>query len=354
MISSEAGDLPRPTMSIVIPATDEPSTLVTVLEALEVARRPDDEVLVVREPRGATPAFARNRGAALARGSLVVFLDADVVPHPAALSRIRARFASDPGLHALIGSYDDTPAEPDAVSGFRNLLHHHVHQEAGGPIESFWSGLGAIRRESFLAVGGFDEGQFGAATIEDIDLGLRLASSGLRAELDPAVQGTHLKRWTVGSMVYSDLIYRGVPWVAVLLRNPGSPKVLNLGVRHQLSALASTLGALGLLTGRAAVPATALGALLALNRDFYALIRRRRGLRQAALAVPLHALHHLTSVVAVPLGIASFVRKPGRFHFGERHRPAGMRGLHLAEDRTPLAPSRRAWTSRPELRRRPG
>ncbi|MGH7896935.1 MAG: acetone carboxylase subunit gamma, partial [Candidatus Binatia bacterium] len=41
-------------------------------------------------------------------------------------------------------------------SRFRNLLHRHVHQEGAGPATTFWAGLGAIRREAFERVGGFD------------------------------------------------------------------------------------------------------------------------------------------------------------------------------------------------------
>jgi hypothetical protein len=43
--------------------------------------------------------------------------------------------------------------------------------------------------------------------------------------------------------------------------------------------------------------------LLGLNRDFYALLARRRGLGEAAVGVGLHAVHHLTAVAAVPAGV---------------------------------------------------
>ena len=44
--------------------------------------------------------------------------------------------------------------------------------------------------------------------------------------------------------------------------------------------------------------------LLGLNANFYVLLLRRRGIRQAAAGVPLHVLHHGVSVVAVPVAIA--------------------------------------------------
>src|SRR5205807_8681242 len=62
---------------------------------------------------------------------------------------------------------------------------------------TFWAGLGAVRRDAFEAVGGFDAERYLVPSVEDIDLGARLATTGHRIELDPAVQGTHLKAWSL-------------------------------------------------------------------------------------------------------------------------------------------------------------
>ena len=152
---------------------------------------------------------------------MLVFVDSDVEVHADALARIRAAFADDPGLTAVFGSYDDAPPG-GTVAAFRNLLHHHVHQRGAGPASTFWSGLGAIRRDAFLAAGGFDGERFPHPSIEDVDLGARLVADGARIVLDPAIQGTHLKAWTLRSMVRTDFARRGVPWVALLLRSGGS------------------------------------------------------------------------------------------------------------------------------------
>ena len=84
---------------------------------------------------------------------------------------------ADPGLVAVFGSYDDDPPADGAVSTFRNLLHHHVHQAAAGPASTFWAGLGALRRDAFLASGGFDERRYPASSVEDIELGMRLSAA---------------------------------------------------------------------------------------------------------------------------------------------------------------------------------
>ena len=124
--------------------------------------------------------------------------------------------------------------------------------------------------------------------------------------LDPAIQGTHLKAWTLRSMVRTDFARRGVPWVALLLRRrqPGdaASTTLNLGWRHRASAAACAAGVAGLLLRRPAAALAALLVLLGANRDFYVLLARRRGVVEAVAGVGLHAVHHLTALAAVPAG----------------------------------------------------
>ena len=290
-----------------MPATNAPPTLAACLEAIRAADEPPDELIVVEQGDG--PAAARNAAAREATGEVLVFVDADVLPHRDAFARIRRAFDERPDLAALFGSYDDSPAAPGAVSAFRNLLHHHVHQTGGGDATTFWAGLGAIRREAFTAAGGFDAERYPRPSIEDIELGTRLVAGGAWIELDPRVQGTHLKAWTLTSMIETDFSRRGVPWVELLLRRGGSSAALNLGWRHRASALASLIAAVALLRARLRLAGGALLALAALNASFYSVLARRRGSAEAVLGVGLHAVHHLTGVASVPAGIAAYLRE---------------------------------------------
>jgi GT2 family glycosyltransferase len=297
-----------PTLSAIVPATNSPPTLAECLEAIRSADEAPEEVIVVDEGGGG-PAGARNRGAARASGDVLVFVDADVVVHADAFSRIRRAFEGDSSPAALFGSYDDTPADPGTVSGFRNLLHHQVHLEGAGTATTFWAGLGAVRRDVFEAVAGFDAERYPVPSVEDIDLGTRLTAAGSRIELDPSVQGTHLKAWSLAGMVESDLWDRGVPWVELLLRHRTRSSALNLGWRHRASAAASLVAAVSLLRGRPRSAVAALAALVALNRSFYSLLLRRRGPLQAAAGVGLHALHHVVGALAVPIAVVDHLRR---------------------------------------------
>jgi cellulose synthase/poly-beta-1,6-N-acetylglucosamine synthase-like glycosyltransferase len=293
-----------PTLSAVVPATDSPPTLAACLAAIGAADDPPEEVIAVTE--GGLAGAARNDGARRATQDVIVFVDADVLPHPDAFRRIRDAFDADPDLAALFGSYDDAPADPGVVSGFRNLLHHHVHHGSPGRATTFWTGLGAVRRDVFASVGGFDPAW---PLMEDVELGMRITESGRTILLDPSIQGTHLKRWTVASMLQTDIVKRGVPWVELLLADRERERPLNLEHRHRLSALASVGATVALLRGRPRGLLLCLGTLVALNASFYRLLARRRGPRQAAAGVALHALHHLAGVVCVPLGVAAHLRR---------------------------------------------
>jgi GT2 family glycosyltransferase len=255
------------------------------------------------------PAAARNLAARTAHGEILVFVDADVELHPDALERIRAQFANDPELAAVFGSYDDRPSAPGVVSRFRNLLHHHTHSSHPGPATTFWAGCGAVRRQTFLDLGGFDAETYDRPCIEDIEFGLRLSDAGGRILLDPAIQGTHHKCWTLRTTVVTDIRQRAVPWSELLLRRSQLSTTLNLNPAARVSAAASLLLPCALLA--ALIPVLrpwclALGSgclvlLLALNRQFYGLLLRRCGPLEAVLGIGLHGLYLTYSSISFGL-----------------------------------------------------
>lgn len=289
-------------LTAVIPATNDPPTLGACLAAIRSAVDPPEDIVVVTD--GGGPAEARNAGARDAPGDVLVFVDADVLPHADAFSRIRTAFDMDPGLTALFGSYDDAPTDPGVVSQFRNLLHHHVHQAGAGPAATFWAGLGGVRAEAFRQVSGFDAARYPLPSVEDIDLGMRLVAAGGRIVLDPLLQSTHLKHWSLPDMVRTDFWQRGVPWTELVLRHGSGATALNLGWRHRASGVAAVAAALGVVRGRPALTLGGLAALAALNKDFYELLLRRRGATEAVAGVGLHAVHLVTGALAVPVGVA--------------------------------------------------
>ena len=260
-------------------------------------------MIVVDQPSQLGPAAARNLGSRRAHGDVLVFLDADVEVHDDAFARIRASFDNDPGLTAVFGSYDDDPGGRGIVSDFRNLLHHQVHHEGAGSATTFWAGLGAVRRDAFVRVGGFDEEKFPLPSIEDIELGMRLHRQGGRILLDPTIQGKHLKSWTFVGMTETDLLRRGVPWLRLILEDGSHSTALNLGWRHRIGTGASVVLLAVLARRRFRVAGAVFALLIVVDRRFYALLFRRRGGRLLAAGVPLHIAHRLTSAAALPVAL---------------------------------------------------
>jgi Glycosyl transferase family 2 len=296
-------------LSVIVPATNRPPTLSACLAA--VAEANPDEVIVVDEAARPGPAAARNEGVTRSTGEIVVFVDADVLIHPDALERIREAFAHDNDLVAVFGSYDDTVATHGEVAAFRNLLHHTVHQRSQGTVETFWAGLGAVRRAVFDAVGGFDADRYPEPSIEDIELGGRLARLG-PIRLDGAIQGTHLKEWTLASMVTTDFARRGVPWVSLMYDHGEVPRTLNLGMRERASVVATLATTYAIARRRPKLAALTIAGQVALNHDLFANLIRARGVRGLLLGMPLHTLHQLTGAVAIPFGVRASRRSRSR------------------------------------------
>ncbi|MAE96183.1 MAG: glycosyl transferase [Deltaproteobacteria bacterium] len=245
------------------------------------------------------PGAARNQAAREARGDVVLFVDADVVVHPDVVDHLSAAFGSE-DVVAVFGSYDDAPPHPSFASQYMNLRHHHVHHEAAGEASTFWAGCGAVRREAFLACGGYDAQRFDRPSVEDIELGLRLRQAGGRIRLVPEMQGTHLKQWTTWGVIHTDVTCRAIPWSRMLMSDPGAELDLNAGGAEQGKAILAGLFVLSLplaLLGGAwpLVGATLFLAAILANRGLFSLFRRRRGWLFAAGALAFHQLYYLYS-----------------------------------------------------------
>ncbi|HXJ42063.1 MAG TPA: glycosyltransferase family 2 protein, partial [Bryobacteraceae bacterium] len=270
-----------------------------------VAARHGARVMVLEERQG--PARARNIGARHAQGDLILFLDADVCIHDDALGRVVEHFSQDLSLDAVIGAYDDKPAAKPFVSRHRNLLHCFTHRAGHQDASTFWSGCGAVRRETFLRLDGFDE-HYDRPAIEDIEFGARLKRAGGRIRLDAAIQVQHLKCWTFMNMLKTDIFDRGIPWTRLILRTRSMPDDLNVRWSQRLSVALAFLLAVAIWRANVMAIAGCGLALGCLNVRYYFFLAERNGGWFALRAVPLHFLFHFYSGVAFLLGAALHVK----------------------------------------------
>ncbi len=335
-----------PTLTVVVPTYDAPDDLERCLGGLS-ASTSEHELIVVDDcstqaealdaarrlvagrgrllelERNGGPAHARNAAVELAAGDVIVFIDSDVLVEPHTLERIRDVFAADPGIAALFGSYDDRPDKSGTVTEYRNLLHHWVHQNGPSEASTFWSGCGAVRRELFQRLGGFDAKTYDQPSIEDIELGMRIKAAGERIRLCPEIQVKHLKHWRLWEMVKVDVTRRAIPWTRLLIERPGTGADLNLEPRQRwcaalvflaLGGLALGLGLPGLREVHAWLwlPLLAIAPVTWINRGLYGLFLRHRGPFFVLAGVSLHVLYYLYSGVAYAyahLSHASYKRR---------------------------------------------
>lgn len=323
----------QPLLSVVVPVHNGQSQLPRCLDGLRLSEYSNFEVIVVddcsadRTPQivlqsGAQyirtasklgPAGARNVGAQKANGTIIVFVDADVVLPPSALALINEDFECDPELAALFGSYCDAPAWQDFFSQYKNLMHHYIHQNSNEHAVTFWAGCGAVRKDIFQKVGGFDSEKYRVPSIEDIEFGYRLVRAGYSIRLDKRIEVKHLKRWRLRDLIRADIFYRAIPWTQLIMETRNLPRDLNLNTGARVSAVLISLllvllllmpfflhGSATWISSRLLVTAvvTLLALLLALNRRIYIFFWRKRGGGFMARAILAHWFYYLYSFAA--------------------------------------------------------
>jgi glycosyltransferase involved in cell wall biosynthesis len=325
---SNENDRVTHSVTVVIPVCNGASTLPACLEALSCSTHPAAECIVVDDgstddsagiarragakvielaERGG-PARARNLGACAASNDTLLFIDADVCVHEDTIERAMRALDQDNSLDALIGSYDFEPAERNFLSQYKNLFHSFVHHHGRSQASTFWTGCGAIRRESFLEAGGFPE-HWDRPSVEDIAFGAAIRRSGGRIRLDPALEVTHLKRWSLWSLLRTDIFDRAIPWTLLMLRDRAMPNDLNLRMVQRLCVLLVCLAPLAALRFPS-LAFLAVALAMVLNHELYGFLATRRGWWFAIRAVPLHLLYFLYSGAAMAAAVAWFALRP--------------------------------------------
>ena len=322
--------LSGPTISVIIPVHNGGDNFRRCLSSVKELRPSPEEVIVVadgdtdgswkvaeefdmqvlRRPAQGGPAQARNLGAHNAKGDILFFIDADVTVPRDTIEQLVNSFQNYPDLDALIGSYDDEPFETNFLSQYRNLLHHYVHQTSNRKASTFWGACGAIRREVFLKMGGFDKG-YRHPSIEDIDLGYRLKKAGYKIYLLKEIQVKHLKHWGVLSLLKADFFFRALPWTDLILNEGRFIDDLNLKFSSRISVMAVFMLVLTFI-GSIFAPLLLVSTvflmvlLFGLNWDLYRFFKNKRGLNFAVKTIPWHWFYFFYSGLAFSVGFAKY------------------------------------------------
>jgi len=314
-------------ISIIVPAFNAEETLRACLTSVCASDYGDFEVIVVddhstdntRAIARSMPcrlietsvnggaAAARNTGAAAASGSTLFFVDADIAIRPGSVSRVVTVFAEHPAIAAMFGSYQVATPPADFFSQYKNLLHHYTHQTSSPRAKTFASGFGAVRADVFKVLGGFDPSR---RFLEDIEFGYRMHRAGYRVMLDRQLQVTHLKRYTLASLVRSDFFGRAVPWTRLMLEKRVFQNDLNTRLNNIVSVpismviLAAPFALVSVWI--CAVVAISMVLFVALNRGFLTFLLRTKGLRFAIGGALMMWFAYLYSALGAMVGLAVY------------------------------------------------
>jgi glycosyltransferase involved in cell wall biosynthesis len=308
-------------LSVVVAVRDGTATLTRVLTAILASEIPRDdyELIVVDDAssdwspevaaryadtvvrltaRRSGGAYARNRGAELAQGEVLAFVDADAMVRPDTLPRMLRMLYDHPELDAVSASHDQGAGAQNLVSQYWNLLLHFGEQSQAGTSGNVASPCAVVRRDVFFAAGMYDEWRFETVGLEGIEFAHRLEDSGHNVFSSRDLGITGLKHWELRS-VCREVWHRS----ALLARSLGYQRTrvaVPSEVVFTLSrALAPAFAALCFLAFSAAFLPTPnafvkaaivlLGAV-ALNLPAYAFFAKARGIPFAILVAPLHLL----------------------------------------------------------------
>ncbi len=170
-------------MSVIIPAHNEEYYLGKTLEALHRQTCRSFEVVVIAN--GCSDHTAEIAGARIAKGHLLIFLDADTLLNAKALEAILAEFGDSTAAGTARGVPDVPNLKYRLLYGMKNFVHRtSIHHGSSGVILCW--------KRHFMQTGGFDEG---LEVRENSELIRRLKRFGKYKYLRDVTATTSMRRY---------------------------------------------------------------------------------------------------------------------------------------------------------------
>ena len=246
-------------ISVIVPALNAADTLGTCLSALLAQSLPRTQYEVIVVDDGSTdgtaeiahrsgvrvicqqhagPAAARNLGARVAQGELLLFTDADCEPAPDWIAHMSGAF-QDPELQGAKGAY--RTRQKHLVARFVQLEYEDKYRRLRRQrrVDFVDTYSAAYRRDVFVANGGFDLA-FPTASVEDQEFSFRLARKGYKLAFVPAAIVCHRHDATLGE--YWRRKFGIGYWKALLLRRHPERVTGDSHTPHSLKAQVALVG----------------------------------------------------------------------------------------------------------------
>ncbi|RMF92236.1 MAG: glycosyltransferase [Candidatus Schekmanbacteria bacterium] len=178
---------------------------------LEIVRKYPCKVIELKEKSG--PSVGRNVGAENAKSDIIMFVDSDAVVLEGGIERIVEGFRKNPEVACISGVFEKNPNNLGWFSRYRDRQVVYWHYSACDEVSVFVLTAGAIRKDIFFEVGGFER-KFGvAADIEDFEIGHRIVEKGYKMIVDKNVRFYHFEHSSRFWMLVKKLFKRTRLWM---------------------------------------------------------------------------------------------------------------------------------------------
>lgn len=209
----------KPLISVIIPVYNAQDTLSLCLDRLcksdyskfevilvddcssdksvDIAQKYPAKLINMPKNQGAAP--ARNQGAKAAKGSILLFMDSDILVEENSLSLV-AEDLGDKKIAGVVGLLSPKLKFNNFASNYKNLYMHYTYSILPRSVSVFYTSFAAVRKEIFEECGGFDA-NYRQATIEDIEMGERITSRGHKLILNKRLQVEHVRHYSFDQLL---------------------------------------------------------------------------------------------------------------------------------------------------------
>jgi len=156
-----------------------------------IAERLGAKVIRNKECRG--PGFARNIGARFAEGSILVFVDSDILISDDTLQKIDNFFRDENGFAVISCNFNPRCEMNDSISRYKHL--YMWYRFLNQPKEVFWtfSSTVAVKKDAFQRVRGFSEK---ILVLEDELFGREISKNGYRIAFGEQILVRHVHKYS--------------------------------------------------------------------------------------------------------------------------------------------------------------
>jgi len=261
---------------------------------------------IITMPENSGPAAARNTGVEHARNDIILFLDADTLLEPGSLEKIKRFFEEHPDAACVNGRCSMTPILSSPARDYKALVEYDWHEELlrkNPELTCFNARIGAIKKDIFMEIGGFDS-RFRGAEVEDFEFSYRLIKK-YKIHFLSDVQVRHLFPNFIGTV--KDYWSRAGKWAELFLSRgkfDGGGTTAANGFGHIVGSLIPILALIS--------PAYKAGPVLLLIsliiflwvfRMFFFLVFMEKGGGALLTAISLHVIYSCIIASSASIGL---------------------------------------------------